>query len=445
MINRVLERDFVLEKAAAVRAELARLAAEEGAADERRAEYAYRELEKSLESEKSVGGEEPGKAWVPRDAPLSLLQTVMEQQILERHGELLVDGPGDWLVATQDVAEDDLDEAHDFTAGDPGWVTDMARALATRLWRGRHPFVEAESPPEAPLAVNARVILLSDWATGGRAAREVADLARAEIGSAGAAEVHVIHLGDVYFAGEEREVQERFLDCWPVALGEEGRYRSWAVMGNHDMYAGGHGFYECMLMDPRFAGQRTQDGQGISYFALSNRHWQILGIDTAWDDHLVPHLGHHGFLKDPQGRWIADRVRAAREANQRTMLLSHHQFYTTHADRDDQARAEGNLPEKLQPAFDAGGIDAWFWGHEHRCQTFAPRTEVRYSACIGHGAMPEAVGGGTPEAGEWEFDEGGAEWRWCGLAVLDFREEAVEVKYIAQNAGHFESDFLPVP
>lgn len=447
MINRVLERDFVLENAEAVRAELARLAAEEGAPDDGRAEYARGELGKSLEGEESAGEEEPGKAWVPRDGALSLLQTVMEEQIRERHGERLVDGPADWFVATRDVAHDDLEDPDDFTKQDLGWVTNTARALATRLWRGRHPFVSAELPPEAPLAADARVILISDWATGGSAAREVADLARTELESAGDREAHVIHLGDVYYAGEEWEVQERFLDHWPVELGEEGRYRSWAVMGNHDMYAGGHGFYECMLLDPRFAGQRTEDGQGISYFALSNRHWQILGIDTAWDDHLVPHLGHHGFLKDPQDRWIADRVRAARETDQRTMLLSHHQFYTTHADRDDQGpakRAKGNLPEKLQPAFDAGGIDAWFWGHEHRCQTFAPRPEVRYSACVGHGAMPEAVGGGEAEPGGWEFDEGGAEWRWCGLAVLDFKEEAVQVKYVFANAGEFDRDVLPV-
>ncbi|HEX8104473.1 MAG TPA: metallophosphoesterase [Solirubrobacteraceae bacterium] len=453
MIDRALNRDFVLRQAELIRRELDRQAESEslGAADD--GVVAARDaLDASLKREnagaESVTGADPvsDKVWVPRDMMLSLVQSVLEQAIRDRHPELLRDADGREAaggpIATQVVVEDDLEGAGDFTTDDPGWISVTARAVAARLLRGRHHFVHVETPPEEALASDARVILIGDWANDAPSARAVGAMARREMESAGDREVHVVHLGDVYYAGEEDEVQERMLDPWPVRRGEEGRYRSWSLMGNHDMYGGGHAYYDVLLADPRFARQRTAEDHGISYFALANEHWQILGIDTAWDDHLITHQGHDGYLQDPQGKWIAGRVRDGRARKRRTMLLSHHQLYSTHD------KVKGNLAKKLAPAFEAGGLDAWFWGHEHRCQTFAPRPEVRYAACVGHGAMPEAVGHADPEPGEWEFDQGGPDadgdqWRWCGLAVLDFAGERVHVRYLAEHVGQIGEDHLP--
>jgi len=435
MINRVLERDFVLKEAERMRDELARQAEE--------AQYAREALDRAVEAERAAGsGAGEGEAWVPREAALSIVQTVVEEQIRERHPERLVDGPEDWIVATQDVSPADLD---DFTDTDPGWVKETAKAVIARLWRGTYEFVETKSPPEATLGDCARVILISDWATGGEAARAVADIARAEIESAGDRDVHVVHLGDIYYTGDEEEVRTRFLDPWPVEVGEEDRYRSWALIGNHEMYSGAHGYYKTLLADPRFAGQHTTGGEPISYFALSNSHWQILGIDTASDDRRGLFIGHAGFLRDPQGEWIASRVSAAHDTGQRTMLLSHHDFLEVEDDRTKADLAKGNLADKLAPAFEAGGIDAWFWGHDHVCKTFARRPEVRYSACVGHGAIPKAKGKPLAEPGEWEFVEGGSQWRWCGLVVLDFAQERVDVRYVANSVGLHDSDVLPVP
>jgi hypothetical protein len=289
MINRVLEREFVLKEAEKMRDELARRAEEEGAGDEGRTEYARDALGRAVEAERATGsGAGEGEAWLPRDAALSVVQTVVEEQIRKRHPERLVDGSEDWIVATQEVSDADSEDSNDFTGTDPGWVTETAKAVIARLWQGTHKFLETETPPAAKLGDRARVILISDWATGGVAAEAVADIARAEIESADDRDVHLVHLGDIYYTGDEEEVHKRFLDPWPVKPGEEDRYRSWALIGNHEMYSGAHGYYKTLLADPRFAGQRTEEGEPISYFSLSNRHWQILGTDTASDDHRGP-------------------------------------------------------------------------------------------------------------------------------------------------------------
>ena len=47
---------------------------------------------------------------------------------------------------------------------------------------------------------------------------------------------------------------------------------------NHDMFTGGHGFFEFLDTDPRFARQG-----GASYFALENEHWLVAALDTAWE------------------------------------------------------------------------------------------------------------------------------------------------------------------
>jgi hypothetical protein len=33
-------------------------------------------------------------------------------------------------------------------------------------------------------------------------------------------------------------------------------------------------------------------------------------------------------------------------------------------------------------------IDAWFWGHEHRCAFCGPHENVRNARLIGHGGVP---------------------------------------------------------
>src|SRR5262249_43178746 len=147
-----------------------------------------------------------------------------------------------------------------------------------RLFRQRHDF--PTTPPAAiPIANDARIVIVGDWGTGLPRARNVATQMRAILdeGIAQNRQQHVIHLGDVYYAGWQKEYEERFLPDWPVKIEEANQIPSYSLNGNHDMYSGGFGYYDYLLKDPRFARQG-----GSSYFRLVNDHWNLLSLDTSW-------------------------------------------------------------------------------------------------------------------------------------------------------------------
>jgi hypothetical protein len=166
---------------------------------------------------------------------------------------------------------------------DPRWVT-SAMAMGWRFVRQRHPFKAAVPTPQ-PLAANARIVLVGDWGTGIKRAQNVGKQIRKIIEpDIGQREQHVIHLGDVYYSGWEREYDKNFLCYWPVEHDEP--VGSWSLNGNHDMYSGGHAYFGHLLADSRFAAQDRS-----SWFSLENDDWQVFGLDTA-------HEGHA--LKDPR-------------------------------------------------------------------------------------------------------------------------------------------------
>lgn len=283
------------------------------------------------------------------------------------------------------------------------------------------------------------MILVGDWGTGGWAADKVTRHIRTELQAAGDRETHVVHLGDVYYAGQEWEARERFLDHWPVRPDEADRHRSWCLAGNHDMYCGGYGIFDVILADERFRLQRGADGEGMTFFRLINDDWQILGLDSAWSKKIV-YTGHHGSLAGRQADWIAASV--DEQPSRRTMLLSHHQLLSTHG------KVSGELADRMARVMTGREVTAWFWGHEHRCMTFRPRPGLRYSACVGHGAMPQKAGDPRPEEDEWEYDNSRQDvdldrWRLCGFAVLDFAGPDLTVRYVNEKGEtHCEE---PVP
>ena len=127
------------------------------------------------------------------------------------------------------------------------------------------------APPD-PLAMtdDARVALFADWGTGLYGAPACAKC----ISGSSKPFTHVIHLGDVYYSGTEKEIDERLIGFWPNVAGA----RSFACNGNHEMYSGGHGYFEKAL---------PQLGQKASYFACENEHWLLVGLDTAYEEHSL--------------------------------------------------------------------------------------------------------------------------------------------------------------
>jgi hypothetical protein len=220
-----------------------------------------------------------------------------------------------------------------------------------------HPIVrppDTEEPTELPGHV--RMALLGDWGTGLYGAVPCAESIRRDPGHFDL----LMHLGDIYYSGTEGEVRGRFLDLWPSRENAISR----AINSNHEMYSGGHAFFEQTL--PEF-------GQTSSYFALQNDHWLLVGLDVAYEDHDID---------DEQVRWLKRTI--AEAGDRKVLLFSHHQLFS---------RFDGQGPKlaaKLGELLRSEKVLAWYWGHEHRCVLYEP--DPRYGnllgRCLGHGGMP---------------------------------------------------------
>ena len=232
---------------------------------------------------------------------------------------------------------------------------DLRWGLSLLSWlRGlkKHPILRPTKGPEQ-LPAHARIALLGDWGSGRYSAPKVGQAV-----AAGSYDV-AIHLGDVYYAGTEREVRDNFLRYWPVRDGMLSR----ALNSNHEMYSGGYGYFKLTL--PRFE-------QEASYFALRNDHFLLIGLDTGYDDHN---------LDDEQLGWLKATV--AEAGGRKVILMSHHQLY-----KPGDAPAK-KLVAKVGPLLEAGKIFAWYWGHEHVAAIFDHDPTYRFHArCIGHGGFP---------------------------------------------------------
>jgi hypothetical protein len=270
-----------------------------------------------------------------------------------------------------------------------------------------------------------------------------------------------VHLGDTYYSGTPREAQANLLAPWPVAPRDASTVASWALNGNHDMYSGGHGLFKTTLGDSRFTRQRA-GGEPTSWLHLSGEHWQVLGLDTSWHNHLLEvvdgslhfsgELGHlHGAQADRVASCAADHER-------RLLLLSHHQLFAAY-----DSRATGTTPmaETLAGTLAERTVDAWFWGHEHDCIAYRQHAGVAAARAVGHGAVPVLARDTPPALADaplsdpprrvvpdpgqapadhplravaWEyrdyrFGEDGKHWSKHGFAVLDLDGRDLQARY----------------
>ena len=226
-------------------------------------------------------------------------------------------------------------------------------------WVGRldpAEWLTAARNPEA-LEENARIALLADWGTGLYGAPASAKC----IGATKPAFTHIIHLGDVYYSGTPKEINERFIAFWPPVSGAI----SLACNSNHEMYCGGRGYFGITL--PIF-------GQQASYFAYENKDWLLVGLDSAYEEHS---------LTKEQVGWLSLMLQDRARSNKKLVLLSHHQPYSL---LDNQGP---KLISFLRLLLDSGRIYAWYWGHEHRCVVYDRHPKWKLAGrCIGHGGYP---------------------------------------------------------
>ncbi len=244
---------------------------------------------------------------------------------------------------------------------DPNWIE------GTICWL-RHLFDRVELNDRGPVISipnTTSMALVGDWGTGlysegcpAAKVRRVMQRLQAD---------YTVHLGDVYYAGAEDEVRDKFLAHWPV--GSKG---SFALNSNHEMYAGGRGLFGVTLKQDAFSSQ-----QEASYFALQNDHWVIVGLDTAYHANRY-RLYRKGKLNAGQLDFLAQQRDGL--AGRRLMLMSHHQGLELDGEPSKK------LWKQVQGVL-AGQPATWYWGHLHSAVVYEDVQGVG-GRCCGHGAMP---------------------------------------------------------
>ena len=457
MIAQVLNRGFVLEVAALAQDEFGRELEARKNGGRRRGlagplddadDAELKELHDSLAAliasgTGGTGGDSQMKedmAFIPRDPLICLLQTTIDdyvegsQDVEITDSRLLANrrGAGEApavtdrriagipLVAAPDERRiwGDMEISKNVLFSDPGWLT-SGFAMAVRAFRGRAEW--SEKPPTVTIGERARIVIVGDWGSGLPRAKKVADQIRHVLREDESLERHVVHLGDVYYSGSEREYNRNFLNLWPVENDDD--IGSFSLCGNHDMYYGGHAYYGTCLADARFGRQ-----DGCSHFALQSPHWTLIALDTGYED---------GGLQGNQAGWAKDVIDRS-PAEQKIALLSHHQLFSAH---EEGAR---RMREKIAPVLETGRIDAWFWGHEHRCIQYAESRQdghrVGFASCLGHGGVPEqlVMKEGQTLAPPWVYEylkpyAPDEPWETFGFAVVDIDGPKMSVRYIDED------------
>jgi len=398
--------------------------------------------------------------FLSRSPAVSLLQTSLEDEA-RKHG--IVHTPavhrrfGKVAAIAEEIVRDLEAVEHkiwqyihpeQFSTTDAAWVTTVAEAMLDRLAKGNRPFNPEPAHAEIDSA-NPRIVVVGDWGSGVKRAIAVAKQIAARVDEAlgEKREVHVIHLGDVYYSGDAVEIELRVLadGMWPVTAAQAAgdHVMSWSLNGNHDMYSGGWGYFDTLLADPRFVNQSSAPGKPTSFFRIRTPSWDLVGLDTSWQTDPLS-LAKSGVLEDPQATVLGAWAEQAEQDGRKLMLLSHHQLVTAY----DHGDIATELPDKLAPLLARGQVAAWLWGHEHRCMGFTSAPgQPPFMRCIGHGGIPVlASDAPTPAPGSWRetgsFEENGDRWNNFGFAVLDFDGPAVSFTYFDDEGAKTRTEAI---
>jgi hypothetical protein len=322
-------------------------------ADPAKADALVSQLSDGLDDLQTAQGKYPQILHTPRNVTAALLQTHVAQHAAQENK----------LVSLIMKGVEFVEEAFEVKFSDDDFIGWMASFFT---WI--EAIVPAVCPRPAAVATpvpnDFRIALLGDWGTGLYGASPCAQSITADA----AGYDLLLHLGDVYYSGLQEEIQERFLDLWP----HNGSAISRSLNGNHEMYTGGHGYFEFLL--PKLQ-------QASSYFAFQNDFWTLIALDTAYNQDIG---GEEGNLDQPQVDWLTKIIAAA--GDRKIALFGHHQPFSQ-LDPNQGPK----LIAALQPFLEARRISAWYWGHEHRCVLYDPHPTYGFQGrCVGHGGFPEA-------------------------------------------------------
>jgi hypothetical protein len=273
---------------------------------------------------------------------------------------------------------------------------------------------------------------------------------------------YTIHLGDTYFVGSPAEIKHNFIN--ENASWCKGSRGTFALMGNHEMYSRGIGYFDYLLPVMGIKNESGEyTGQKASFFCLENDYWRVIGLDTGYNSlaavpiienfaifEKIPFLGKYLFPKCSLPvelmDWLEKTVKPDND-KRGLIFLSHHQ-YCSAFERDYNVIGEqlGKFTGDSRPAI-------WIWGHEHRFSVYGRYGGMKggkygkgpcitaYGRCIGHGGMPielaeEAPSGKIIEQkplvlydNRYKETIGGTPVGHNGYMVLNFNNEMLDIDY----------------
>lgn len=260
---------------------------------------------------------------------------------------------------------------------DVGWIKSFLNYLtAPRVTFPTHLTSPVETFSWMPEQVTLTVA--GDWGTGIEPALSIGKYMAARKPD------YTIHLGDVYYSGLPEEESAKLVQVWPA-----GAHGALALNSNHEMYAGGKGYFSVALRDRKFALQN-----GLSYFALQNRNWMIIGLDTAYFADTSA-LYQDGFLSSdaPSGSvqldWLNQMLRLASHSDMNVIILTHHDGFDI--DPYSNTVTFKKLYDVMTRALQGVKKWWWYWGHVHAgiaYQKIVNGDSTLYPRCIGHGGIP---------------------------------------------------------
>jgi 3',5'-cyclic AMP phosphodiesterase CpdA len=320
---------------------------------------------------------------------------------------------------------------------DPGWIETIIDGFKT-LFEGKAPFVRHRNLTDFLHAIpnQCTIALVSDWGGNNDAAHKVSAQIKAQHPDI------VIHLGDIYYAGQDDEAKEA-LGIWPLANpgGDIPPRTSFALNGNHEMFSGGRAYFGAVFQ---------AFGQEASYFGLRNASWQILAFDSAYVEHRLLPPDDPDATDDlrSQWNWLVDKMRNSKLP---TIFLSHHQPVSAFAQEHSDAE---NLRADYKKFETAAGrpVFGWFFGHEHRCTIYDDEDVPYFPRLIGHGCIPH-----TPPPADQTPDPGCAGFSdmnhaanqngdaVSGFALLKFDGGSIDIRYINEDGTQFKQEFLQAP
>ncbi len=273
---------------------------------------------------------------------------------------------------------------------------------------------------------------------------------------------YTIHVGDTYFVGAPHEIKKNFVR--PNSPWIRGNIGSFAVMGNHEMYARGEAFFEHLLPT---LGIKTPDGkydgQKTGFFVLENDYWRIFGLDTGYHSvgkpiiELLPFFAPKAEFDKIIIDWLNDVVKLG-DANDKRgiVILTHHQFLTAF-NKEGEYKTPGN---QLASIIKNDRKILWLWGHEHKLSVFA-KAKIKgglfaYGRCIGHGGTPVEIESATfkKSSKKYGFDKlvvtdarkkkviKNVPIGYNGYAVLKIRDNELKVEYYDQDNFLFSEKWI---